>query len=113
MNENFHLGTKVLNEILDQCKTHGDKRGLGYINKDESPFSGEIVFVKGKDDAPNQVKSPKNTSLCTDYKKIGYSQFRCYTRFLERFETQMKRLMNDFNSLKNNILNNRKWNKTN
>ena len=113
MNENFHLGTKVLNEIIDKCKTHGDKRGLGYINKDESPFSGEIVFVKGKDDTHNQVKSPKNTSLCTDYKKIGYSQFRCYTRFLERFETQMKRLMNDFNSLKNNILNNRKWNKTN
>ncbi|KAL6315634.1 hypothetical protein AAG906_003738 [Vitis piasezkii] len=37
MNENFHLGTKVLNEILDKCKTHGDKRGLGYINKDKTP----------------------------------------------------------------------------
>ena len=24
MNENFHLETKVLNEILDKCKTHGD-----------------------------------------------------------------------------------------
>ena len=32
---------------------------------------------------------------------------------LESFETKMNRLMNDFNSLKNNILNNGKWNKTN
>ena len=39
MNENSHLGTKVLNEILDKCKTHGDKRGLGYINKDKTPSS--------------------------------------------------------------------------
>ena len=37
MNEIFHPGTKVLNEILDKCKTHGDKRGMGYINKDETP----------------------------------------------------------------------------
>ena len=45
MNENFHLETKVLNEIIDKCKTHGDKRCLGYINKDESPFKGEIVCL--------------------------------------------------------------------
>ena len=25
VNENFHPGTKVLNEILDKCKTHGEK----------------------------------------------------------------------------------------
>ena len=48
MNENFHLGTKMLNEILDKCKTHGDKRGLGYFNKDETPTSGETMFVKVK-----------------------------------------------------------------
>ena len=65
MNENFHLETKGLNEILDKCKTHGDKRGLGYINKDETPSSGETVFVKGKNETPNQVKSPKKTSICT------------------------------------------------
>ncbi|KAL6319880.1 hypothetical protein AAG906_036952 [Vitis piasezkii] len=47
VDENFHVGTKVLNEILDKCKTHGDKRGLGYINKDETPSNGETVFVKG------------------------------------------------------------------
>ena len=29
MNENFHPGTKVLNKILDKCKTHGNKR-LGH-----------------------------------------------------------------------------------
>ena len=46
--EIFHLGTKVLNEILDKCKTHGNKRGLGYINKNETPSSGKIIFVKGK-----------------------------------------------------------------
>ena len=33
MNENFQPRTKVLNEILDKCKTYGDKRGLGYIKK--------------------------------------------------------------------------------
>ena len=83
MNEIFHPGTKVLNEILDKCKTHGNKRGLGYINKDETPYSGEILFVKGKDNTPNQVESPKKTSLCTHYKKTRHSQFRCYTKFLE------------------------------
>ena len=48
MSEFFHLGTKVFNEILDKCKTHGNKRGLGYINKNETPSSGKIIFVKGK-----------------------------------------------------------------
>ena len=113
MNEKFHLGTKVLNEILDKCKTHRDERGLGYINKNETPSSRETVFVKSRDETPNKTTSPKKTSLCTHCKKTGYSQFRCYTRFLERFESQMSRLMNDFNSLKNNILNNGKGNKTN
>ena len=89
------------------------KKGLEYINKDETPSSREIVFVKGKDDTPNQVESPKNTSLCTHYKKTGHSQSRCHFRFLKRFETQMNRLMSDFNSLKNNILNNGKRNQTN
>ena len=46
MNENFHPRTKVINEMLDKCKIHGNKRGLGYINKDETPCSGEIVFFK-------------------------------------------------------------------
>ena len=63
----------MLNEILDKCKTHGDKRGLGYINKDETPFSGETMFFKGKDDAPNQVESLKKTSLCTHFKKTRHS----------------------------------------
>ena len=48
VNEIFHLGTKMLNEILDKCKNHGDKKGLGYINKDETPSSGETMFMKGK-----------------------------------------------------------------
>ena len=47
MNEIFHLGIKVLNEILDKCKTHGDKRGLGY-NKDETSSYGKNNFCKGK-----------------------------------------------------------------
>ena len=90
MNENFHPGTKVLNEVLDKCKTHGDKRGLGYINKDETPFSEETMFVKSKYVTPNQEESPKKPHC----KKTGHSQFKCYTRFLERFETQMNMLMN-------------------
>ena len=100
MNEIFHLGTKVLNEILDKCKTHGDKRGLGYINKYETPFSGESMFVKSKNETLNQVTSPKNLSLCSHYKKQGHTQYRCYTKFLKRFESQISRLMDDFNSLK-------------
>ena len=47
-NEIFQPGTKVFNEILDKCKTHGNKRGLGYINKNETPSSGKTIFVKGK-----------------------------------------------------------------
>ena len=86
---------------------------MGYINKNENPFSGEIVFVKGKDETPKQTVFPKKPLLCIHCQKIGHTQFRCYTRFLERFESQRSRLMNDFNSLKNNILNTAKRNKTN
>ena len=57
--------------------------------------------------------SPKNPSLCTHCKKIGHTQFKCYTKFLERFESQMSRLLKDYNSLKNIILNNGKGNKPN
>ena len=74
MSEIFHPGTKVLNEIHDKCKTHGDKRGLWYINKNETLSSGEIVFVKCKDVTPNLAESPKNPSLCTYYKKTRHFQ---------------------------------------
>ena len=53
MNENFHPGTKVLNEILDKCKTHGHKRDLGYINNDNTPSNGETVFFKVTDETLN------------------------------------------------------------
>ena len=65
VNENFHPRTKVLNEILDKCKMHGDKRGLRHINKDETPSNGEIVFFKGKYETPNPIESLKKTTLCT------------------------------------------------
>ena len=44
VNEKFHPRTKVFNEILDKCKTHGYKKGLGYINKDETPPNGETML---------------------------------------------------------------------
>ena len=59
MNKTFYPKTKMLNAILDKC-THGDKRDLGHINKDETPSSGDIVFVKDKDDTPNQVEYAKD-----------------------------------------------------
>ena len=31
------------------------KRGIGYINKIETPTSGETIFVKGKDKTLNPV----------------------------------------------------------
>ena len=70
MSENFHLGTKMLNEILDKCKTHGDKRGLGYINKDETPTNREIMLVKGKDETPNLVESPKKNHYAHIVRKL-------------------------------------------
>ena len=63
--------------MLNKCNTHGDKRGLGCINKDETPSNGEIVFVKGKDETPNWTSSRKNPSLCTHYKKTEDTQFIC------------------------------------
>ena len=48
----------MLNEILDKCKSQGEKRGLKYINKVETLTSGkkrkkkkkkEAIFVKGKE----------------------------------------------------------------
>ena len=53
VNKVFHPRTWVLNEILDKCKTYCDKWGLGYVNKDETPSSGETIFVKGKNIIPN------------------------------------------------------------
>ena len=38
----------MLDEILKKCKSHRDKKGLGYINWTETPISGHTVFVKGK-----------------------------------------------------------------
>ena len=36
----------MFNEILDKCKIHGDKRGFGRINKDETPFEFIIFPLK-------------------------------------------------------------------
>ena len=68
--------TLELKCLIDKCKTHSDKGGLRYINKDETPSSGETMFVKGKDDTPNQIESLKKISLWAHYKKIGHSQFK-------------------------------------
>ena len=122
-NEIFHPRTSMLNEILENCKSHGDKRGLGYVNKTMTPTSGKTVFVKGKDDIPNQtvptkiespkVETPKKINpVCSHCKKSGHNQFRCLTRLLERYESHLNKLMNEFNSLKNNILNTKTGNKT-
>ena len=70
MNDNFHLGIKMLNETLDKCKTHGDKRGLEYINKDETPFNGKTMFVKGKYETPNLIESPKKKSMQETWSNI-------------------------------------------
>lgn len=48
INEIFYPRTNVLNEIFNTCKTHGDKRGLGHINKVETPTNRETIFLKGK-----------------------------------------------------------------
>ena len=48
-NEIFHPKTKISNEIIDKYKSHEDKKSLGYINKIETPTSGETIFVKGKE----------------------------------------------------------------
>ena len=70
VNEVFHPGTKVLNEILDKCKTNGNKQGLRYMNKNETPFSGETVFVKGKNVTLNQVESLKKHHYAHTKRKL-------------------------------------------
>ena len=72
-----------------------------------------LFFVKGKEENPRQA-TPSNThSLCTHCKKFRHTHHRCYTKFHERYESQLNRLVNEFNSLKNNILNNGKMKKNN
>ena len=83
------------------------KEVWGTLTKRKLPLVEKLCFSKVRM-IFNQVELPKKTSLCTHYKKTEYFHFRCYTRFLKRFEYQMNRLMNDFNSLKINILNNGK-----
>lgn len=48
----------MLDEILEKCKSHGDKRGLMYINQIETPTSRDMVFVKGKEEIPIQATLP-------------------------------------------------------
>ena len=63
----FNLGTEVLNDILNKCKSHEDKRNLNYINEIETPTNRDAIFVKGKKETPNQVGSPSPSPLCTYY----------------------------------------------
>ena len=79
----FNPETKVLNDILDKCKSHGDKRDLSYIRKTKTPTNEDIVFIKDKEKTLNQVTSCSTPSLCTHYKKSGHTQSRCHSRFLE------------------------------
>ena len=44
----FFLELKCLMKYLTNA-THGDKRELGYINKIETPTSGDTMFVKCKE----------------------------------------------------------------
>ena len=69
----WHLGPKALNDNLDKCKSHGDKRGPSYINKTETPTIRGIVLVKGKEETPNQVTSDRNSPLCTYCHKYGHA----------------------------------------
>ena len=106
----------MLDEILEKCKSHGDKIGLRYINQIETPTSRDIIFIKGKEETPNQATLlyfAHSFLFCTHFKKFGHTQNRCHTRFLEKYESQLNRPVNDFNSLKNNILNTKKRKKTN
>ena len=102
----------MLDEILEKCKSQGDKKGLDYISKTKTSTSGGIVLVKSKEETPNQETS-SSLSLFTHYKKSEYTQSRCHTRFLESYESQLNRLVNEFKSLKNNILNTMRGKKTN
>ena len=46
MNEFFHPGTKVINEILDKCKTHGNKRVWGLSTKIKLPLVEKLCLSK-------------------------------------------------------------------
>ena len=70
-------------------------RGLGYINKDETP-NGKTIFVKGKKETLTKQHLLALYHYAHTTRKIRHTQYRCYTKFLERFESQMSRLMNDF-----------------
>ena len=51
----------MLNDILDKCKPMEIKRDLSYINKTKTPTSGDTIFVKGKEETPNQLAFPSTT----------------------------------------------------
>lgn len=40
----------MLDEILEKYKSHGDKRGMGYVNRTETPSSGDIIFIKDEEE---------------------------------------------------------------
>ena len=48
-----------------------------------------LFFVKGKEENPRQA-TPSNThSLCTHCKKFRHTHHMCYTKFHERYESQL------------------------
>lgn len=45
----FYPSSKILNEIIEKQKAHGDKKkSLGYLSDFETPTSGKTTFVKHK-----------------------------------------------------------------
>ena len=45
-NENFHLGSKILNENLSKDKSARDKTDIKYVNKEETHSSVKTKFFK-------------------------------------------------------------------
>ena len=100
-NKVFHPKAKILNDIINKVRFHGDKRGLGYINKIETPTSRETIFVKSKEETLSLVVSSSIISQCTYCKKSIHSHGRCFSRLFERYELHLNRIVSKSKFLKN------------
>lgn len=64
----------------------------------------ETIFVKGREETPNHVASSSISPLCTYCKKYIHTQSGYHSRFFERYKSQLNRLRDEFDFLKNKIL---------
>ena len=89
----FQHISKILNQIIEKEKVNGDRRGLGYLSKFETLTSGKTTFMKPRENSSFRESSSKQAPKCTICNKYRHVTNKCFSRFFEKYQSQVNRLM--------------------